>query len=308
MAGKKVSLTPQGHRVQGALATYIVPKLAADQSLQSSELESLCKSITPNRYDKQIEGIVGTVKERFGSRLAQDANLNDLRNILAALMPSSIALDKHAMDDDDGEDALPPAFLKNIKKKKAADSRKDDEEDNEDFEDDEDDADDDQDDAEDEKAAKQTNSKQTSEGDQDNEEEGQWVKPIKSKRASNKPISTTDDAALDAALDLAMDTARREGAALAEKRIGAKFEAAAAVKAIVGNVNVFACDSAASIYKMALDAKGVDVTGVPPVAYKHLLREVLKRGDAPVPTGKFAQDAAVTKSLADEFPVIPARV
>jgi hypothetical protein len=312
MAGKKVSLTPQGHRVQGALATYLVPLLAADQALDSNELRSLCKSITPARFDKQIEGIVGTVKERFGARLAQDADLNNLRKILTALMPPSLAMDKAAMDDDDGEDALPPAFLKNIKKKKKAeDSAEEDPEDDDsdDFEDEDEDDDKDGDKpSRDEKAAAQTNSKQTAEGDQDNEEEGQWVKPTKSKRASNKPISTTDDAALDAALDLAMDTARREGAALAEKRIGAKFEAADAVKAIVGKVNVFACDSAADIYKMALDAKGVDVTGVPRVAYKHLLREVLKRGDAPTPVNKFAQDAAVTKSLADEFPVIPARV
>lgn len=309
MAGKKVSLTPQGHRVQGALATYLVPLLAADQALQSSELESLCKSITPNRYDKQIEGIVGTVKERFGARLAQDANLDNLRKILSALMPSSLALDKQACDDDDGGDAMPPAFLKNIKKKKkAADSRKDDEEDNEDFEDFEDD---DQDDAEDTKegAAKQTNLElKNAEGDQDNEEEEQWVGPTKARKAGSGPVKGGDSRALDAALGVAMDTARREGAALAERRIGAKFEAAAAVKPIVGEVNVFACDSAAAIYKMALDAKGVDLTGVPPIAYKAVLREVLKRGTDKAPVNKFAQDASITKNLLEEFPALPARV
>ena len=101
-----------------------------------------------------------------------------------------------------------------------------------------------------------------------------------------------------------MDSARTEGADLAVRRLAARYEAAEIVKPIVGKVNVFAADSAASIYKMALDAKGADLTGVPKVAYKAVLQTLLK-SEKTTPKAKFAQDAAVTKSLLEEFPKLP---
>jgi len=297
MAGKKVSLTPQGHRVMGALAAFIVPKLAADQVLQSAELESLCKSISPGRYDRQITGIVGTVKERFASRLAQDENLDALPKLLSALMPTSVALDaaKEACDED-GEDALPPEFIKKAKDKKAADS----DEDDEDLGPDEDEDDD----------------------NEDFDEEGEEIgdsKKAKDKKAKDAELASAkpeidmkskagDAKAKDAALDAALDAARNEGATLAIDRLNARYEAAEAVKHVVGKVNPLAQDASA-IYKMALDIKGADLNGVPRVAYKSLFNalnaaEVAARN----PKGpRFAQDSAVTKALQDEFKFIPGK-
>jgi hypothetical protein len=304
MAGKKNSLTTQGHRVMGALATFIVPKLAADETLQSNELEALCKSIAPGRYDRQIEGIVGTVKERFASRFAQDEDLTPLRKVLQALMPSDLAVDmaQDAMDDDGGDDEFP--FKKGAKDKKKKDEE-------EDFDDDGDEDEDEDEDAQDEKTAKQTNLNQSDEGDEDTDEENQWVKsakarkddPVKEPSVSKKIARKAEDSAMDQAID----QARTQGADLAFRRLASRYEAAEMVKPIVGEVNVFASD-AASIYKMALDVKGADLNGVPKVAYKAVLQNIIKieKAAAAPKVNRFAQDSAVTKTLQDEFKTIPA--
>lgn len=308
MARKKNSLTTQGHRVMGALATFIAPKLAADETLQSSELEALCKSIAPGRYDRQIEGIVGTVKERFASRFAQDEDLMPLRKVLQALMPSDLALDmaQDAMDDDDGgEDGFP--FKKGAKDKK---KKKDDEEDFDDDGDEDEDGNEDEDFNED-SAAKQTNLNQSEEGDEDSDEENQWVKSAKAR--NNDPLKESSVSKLvkrkaeDSAMDAAINQARTQGADLAFRRLASRYEAAEIVRPIVGEVNVFASD-AASIYKLALDAKGADLVGVPKVAYKAVLQNILKteKAAAAPKTTRFAQDSAVTKTLQEEFTNIPA--
>ena len=320
--GKNFKLTPQGHRVMGALATFLVPKMAADQSLQSVELEAVCKSISPGRYDKQIEGIIGTVKERFGARFAADENLGDLRKILASLMPADLALDKareemaEDSDDDSNDDANDEMesadsfadFIKSKKKakdKKACDADKEDDK----ADDEEDDEEDDEDsggeeegkgEGGDKKPAKDKANKNANDpklknklGDMDKSDEGQWVKPHKE--------GSVDKKAKDSALDSAL--LRDEAADLAIRRIQARYEAAEVVKPIVGKVNVFACDSAADIYKMALDAKGIDTTGFPRSSYGAVLKAVLK--SEVKPKAQFAQDKAITKSLLDEFPNLP---
>jgi len=310
--GKQIKLTPQGHRVMGALATFIVPKLAADQSLQSVELEAVCKSIKPDRYDRQLNGILGTVKERFGSRLAQDESLDGLSKVLASLMPADLAMDKkkeeEAEDEDDSNDDANDAaededetgedsfadFMKTKKakdsfadfiksKKKAKDAKEEDDED----EDDDDESDEDEDDerAKDKKAK---DKKADNDADLDNKEDDMHV---------------GDKRAKDAAMDAAMEAARTEGADLAMRRLNARYEAADLVKPIIGKVNPLAQD-ATSIYKMALDAKGADLTGVPRVAYKAVLQTLLK-AESGKGKPKFAQDTAVTKNLQDEFPNAP---
>jgi hypothetical protein len=313
MARKKNSLTTQGHRVMGALATFIAPKLAADETLQSSELEALCKSIAPGRYDRQIEGIVGTVKERFASRFAQDEDLMPLRKVLQALMPSDLALDmaQDAMDDEDGgEDGF--HFKKGAKDKKK--KKKDDEEDFDedgDKDEDEDENEDEDEDFNEDSAAKQTNLNQSEEGDEDADEENQWVKSAKAR--NNDPLKESSVSKLvkrkaeDSAMDAAINQARTQGADLAFRRLASRYEAAEIVRPIVGEVNVFASD-AASIYKLALDAKGADLVGVPKVAYKAVLQNILKteKAAAAPKTTRFAQDSAVTKTLQEEFTNIPA--
>ena len=87
--GKKFrQLTGQGQTVKGALAFYLAPKMAEDQRLKPGELDRVLKSVTPSRYEKQINGIVGTIKEQFGERLAMDESIDDLPDLLATLIPA----------------------------------------------------------------------------------------------------------------------------------------------------------------------------------------------------------------------------
>jgi hypothetical protein len=77
-------------------------------------------------------------------------------------------------------------------------------------------------------------------------------------------------------------------------------EAERAVAPHIGEVTV-AMDSAAAIYKLALDAANVDLTGVPASAYKAMVGMLTKPDDAAPRIGMDSRTAA-TKSFAARFP------
>ena len=58
-------------------------------------------------------------------------------------------------------------------------------------------------------------------------------------------------------------------------------------------------DTAAGIYKLALDHLGVDLTDVPPVAYRAILKAVPA---APKTRAPLAMDSAAASTLASRFP------
>jgi hypothetical protein len=332
MGKKIITLSSQGQRVMGALASFLAPRMAADQSLQSVELEALCKSISPGRYDRQIEGIVGTVKERFASRLAADQKLDDLRKILTALMPADLALDKKkedeevddedddsndddsndskkgACDDMDSEDAEFKAWKKAKDKKKAADAKKAKDKKGAEDEDDED-----GDGGGEDAANKNKNDPdlKNEEGDMDDNEEEQWVKTKKPGHANGQDKKAKDAFPSKKALDQALDAAREEGAELAISRLGARFEAAALVKPVIGRVDPHTT-SATRMYKMALDEmaktrKGIDLSEIPPLAYKGVFKALMANDSArsQKPNVRLAQDSASAKTLNEKYTNIP---
>ena len=286
MAKTVNKLSTQGHRVMGALATFLAPKLAEDQTLQATELESVCKSIVPARYDKQIDGIIGTVNERFGKRLAQDQKLDDLRKVLLALSPLELAQDDNEAEDedddsnDDSNDGLPPALRKNAEKMKEKMQE-----------------------AKDKKKAKDKKEDDASEEDEDDAESGDESEEdevkAKDKKAKDKACAK-DEQAHDAAITkLASDATMQ--------RLQSLYEAAAAVKPVVGEVNVLACDSAADIYAMALKAKKVDYSAMPKSSLKHVFNALMVAEDAKAkPAPRFGQDTAITKTLSEKYPNMPA--
>ena len=96
----------------------------------------------------------------------------------------------------------------------------------------------------------------------------------------------------------AMDAAIRNAEMRAVERFNAIRRAEKEVAPIIGEVA--AMDSADSIYKMALDAMGVDVHGVPASAYGALVRELSK---AKAASPRIAQDAAAAAGdFFDQFP------
>jgi hypothetical protein len=319
--GKKFrELTGQGQTVKGALAFYLAPKMAEDQRLKPGELDNVLKSITPTRYEKQINGIVGTIKEKFEGRLAMDESIDDLPELLATLIPAEgeYAMDAKGCvkgkdeaedeDDDTDEDAadgkIPPAFLKNIKKakdKKAKDAlpKKLDEEkgggqtkknlagDEEEIDDEDDDEDNDSDENNDE------------EGEEEDEEDDDKAKG-KDKKMSKDKKGLFGKPSMDAAFR----SLRAQSTQDSMHELQARYEAQEAVRPYVGRIDVLACDSVFGIYKLALTANKIDTRGVPETAFPAMVK-MLPGKLAMDQKLDLAQDGTGDDSFRKQFPNAP---
>lgn len=117
---------------------------------------------------------------------------------------------------------------------------------------------------------------------------------------AGKPVQMTKgamDAALKAAGIAAAATAKRETVA----HMNAISEAIRVVRPHVGEI-VTAMDSAAQVYKFALDAAKVDLTDVPEAAYPALVRMLPLPGATPVKPVHQALDAKAVEAYAKKFP------
>jgi hypothetical protein len=324
--GKKFrQLTGQGQTVKGALAFYLAPKMAEDQRLKAGELDNVLKSITPGRYEKQINGIVGTVKEKFEARLAMDESLDDLSDLLATLIPAEgeYAMDAKGCvkgkdeaedeDDDSDEDAadmkIPPNFLNNTtmvkpKKKGAKDSAAklteeqgsgqssknlaDSKEEEDDIDDEEEDKDDESDESDDEEGEE--------EDDAEEKPKGKDKKMNKDKKGSAKDSKPSMDAAFRSLRTLATQDSMHE--------LQARYEAQEAVRPYVGKIDVLACDSVFGIYKLALTANKIDTRGVPETAFPAMVK-MLPGKLAMDQKIELAQDGTGDDSFRKQFPNAP---
>lgn len=104
------------------------------------------------------------------------------------------------------------------------------------------------------------------------------------------------------AMDQALAKAQKDGEQAAVKRWTEIRTAEQECRPILGEI--VAQDSAEAVYKMALDAKGVDLTDTPPSAYRALVKMALAQDQAPQ-TPRVAMDSAAQKSFRDRFPHIP---
>ena len=111
--------------------------------------------------------------------------------------------------------------------------------------------------------------------DEDEEEESEpgKKKPAKDKTKDDDYEEEEEESAESEKRDMgkAMDAAIATASARIRAEMAAAVEAREIVRPLIGRVNL-ALDSAEAIYKMALDAHKVDLTGVPPSAYKALVR------------------------------------
>jgi uncharacterized protein len=108
-----------------------------------------------------------------------------------------------------------------------------------------------------------------------------------------------------AAMDAAIQKARGESRAEAIQTFNAIREAEKLVLPHIGEV--VAQDSAEAVYKLALDAAGVDLAGVPPAAYRAMVQMLPNPDAKPVP--RIAQDANSVGNFQKLFPtaVMPIR-
>jgi hypothetical protein len=107
-----------------------------------------------------------------------------------------------------------------------------------------------------------------------------------------------DDTAMDSAtvatmIADAVGRERRRAAAIAT----AREEVAPYIGAVTG-----AADSAADIYKLALDGAGINTTDVPKTSFRHMVAMLPKPGDTSATAAAMATDAAAGSSFRKRFP------
>lgn len=109
----------------------------------------------------------------------------------------------------------------------------------------------------------------------------------------------------------AMDAAIAQASAAGEARAIARFNDIRTAEKLVAPFvgEVVAMDSAAAVYKLALDAAGVDLAGVPEAAYGAIVRMLPKPGTVTQTTPRVAMDSSGIADFNKRFPtaVAPAR-
>jgi hypothetical protein len=103
---------------------------------------------------------------------------------------------------------------------------------------------------------------------------------------------------MDAALKLVQAETRKETIA----DIGDRYQAAEIVKPIIGKVDALAVDSAFSIYKMALDAKGIKTEGVHPSAYRALVEMLTTKSEPIIADAALGAKADAAATFHEVFP------
>ena len=261
---KKIRITPWGHTVKGALATCIAPRLATDSAVKPGELNALMRGLPAKKtFTDSIPDILSAVDKTFKSRLAKDADLEDLPEILEALKSAAEeeeneeGEDKFKAGDEEGEE-LPEGSM--------------------------DDDNDDDDEKEGHPGVKlmkmlsgydiptedleQMNGLITAlskgkEGDKMKDE----FPPKKDAEKRGGKREETPGAVTKEAMDAAFKTHEKQ----TREKFAALFAAADRVAPILGKVDTLAFDSADGILKLALDRLEVDTKGVHPSAYGRLL-------------------------------------
>ncbi|WPQ34370.1 DUF2213 domain-containing protein [Achromobacter xylosoxidans] len=123
--------------------------------------------------------------------------------------------------------------------------------------------------------------------------------------ASDEPPHTPDTPPAPVtkqAMDQALAKAQKAGEEAAVARMTAIRTAEQECRPILGEI--VAQDSAEAVYKMALDAKGIDLTDTPPSAYRAMVKMALAQDQAPQ-TPRVAMDSASVQSFNQRYPHQP---
>jgi len=249
----------------------LAPKIAQDSRPTFDKLAAT--QVTPANWTTEVRPALEKLK------LANDATLDDLKIVFGAMDEAAEEEKKQAEDSDDDEDD---------KKKQAEDA--------------------------DDPVMQMLKTKGLSEdemkmvkdsmgvrgmggGAQDEDDEAkrkqaedeEKEKEMKDKQAMDAAIKAESEKAAAAAVKVAMDAAN------------AKVSAMQFVRPYIGDVDALACDSAESVYKLALDHLKIDVKDVHPSAFRAILSAV------PKPTEKkmapaLAMDAKPDDEFTKRFP------
>lgn len=133
------------------------------------------------------------------------------------------------------------------------------------------------------------------------ESDEDYKKRMEAKKAAEDEDDAKKDGDKKAAMDTAIARASTNARAAAIADMQAIRRAEKEVQPHIGEVA--AMDSAAAVYRLALDNAKVDLTGVPEAAYGAMVRMLRKPGEVNV-APRIAQDAAAASKTAAQFPAL----
>ncbi|MBD9417651.1 DUF2213 domain-containing protein [Achromobacter sp. ACM04] len=250
--------------VAGALGAYIRPKLAQDSAL--GDLTAFLKGVSRKNLKSEQPRIVRAMQNHFKGKLAQDADLEDLKEVIEVFTDPGMS----PIGEDEEEDLTEPKAV-----------------------------------AQDDELMGKIREML---GEKLGPEEAARVMAALGEPAAgaaDEPPPTPGTAPAPVtkqAMDAALAKATKAGEEGAISRMTAIRTAEQECRPILGEI--VAQDSAEAVYKMALDAKGIDLTDTPPAAYRAMVKMALAQDQAPQ-TPRVAMDSAAQKSFRDRFPNIP---
>ncbi|KCB33773.1 PF09979 family protein [Bordetella hinzii CA90 BAL1384] len=264
----KMKLSKTAAVVAGALGAHIRPRLAQDAAL--GDLTPFLKGVSRKNLKSEQPRIVRAMQNHFKGKLAQDADLEGLKEVIDVFSDPSVA----PIGEDEEDVADPKADEPPVAQ-------------------------------DDEIMGKMREILTAKLGAEEAERVMAALGEPQAAGAADEPPDTPDTPpapVTQQAMDAAIVKATKAGENAAIARMTAIRTAEQECRPILGEI--VAQDSAEAVYKMALDAKGIDLTDTPPSAYRALVKMALAQDQAPQ-TPRVAMDSAAHKSFRERFPHLP---
>ncbi|MGK4923157.1 DUF2213 domain-containing protein [Bordetella hinzii] len=264
----KMKLSKTAAVVAGALGAHIRPRLAQDAAL--GDLTPFLKGVSRKNLKSEQPRIVRAMQNHFKGKLAQDADLEGLKEVIDVFSDPSVA----PIGEDEEDVADPKADEPPVAQ-------------------------------DDEVMGKMREILTAKLGAEEAERVMAALGEPQAAGAADEPPDTPDTPpapVTQQAMDAAIVKATKAGENAAIARMTAIRTAEQECRPILGEI--VAQDSAEAVYKMALDAKGIDLTDTPPSAYRALVKMALAQDQAPQ-TPRVAMDSAAHKSFRERFPHLP---
>lgn len=259
----KMKLSKTAAVVAGALGAHIRPRLAQDAAL--GDLSPFLKGVSRKNLKSEQPRILRAMQNHFKGKLAQDADLEGLKEVIEVFADPAVA-----PIGEDEDDTPEPAAV-----------------------------------AQDDELMGKIREML---GEKLGPEEAARVMAALGEPAAgaeDEPPHTPDTPPAPVtkqAMDQALAKAQKAGEQAAVQRMTAIRTAEQECRPILGEI--VAQDSADAVYKMALDAKGIDLTDTPPSAYRAMVKMALAQDQA-TPAPRVAMDSAAQKSFRERFPHLP---
>lgn len=287
---------------RGALAVYLRPKLATDAVI---DYRALVAGVTAANWPTAKGELVTRVKTAVRGKLAQDATMADIKEMLDCLDKEGEAKDEDPdMMDAAGEESAEEKRMREEKEAQDAEEAETEEEKEERMrrraEAKDKGA---KDKAARDKAAKDAKDKAARDkGARDSETpEAKEKREREEKEAADRAARDEEPKVTKAAMDAALATQAREIKLAMRRDQQLLEEAKEIVQPVVGRI--LAQDSAEAVYGVLFQAQGVDITGVPPAAYKALAVQTVRAAKATSGQPRqIGMDAAASKDFASRFP------